>query len=66
MRLPEQLHSTGRESLHVIPDVDVPVLLQEGIVEPADWRDSAGWVVPYSVAEDNPTGKRRRWIAWPH
>lgn len=55
----------SRESARRIPVSDGKLLLEASIIEPADARPTTGWVVPFSVAEEKTTGKRRRWIAWP-
>ncbi|ORC90666.1 uncharacterized protein TM35_000084640 [Trypanosoma theileri] len=38
---------------------------EAGIICTASSHPTTGWVVPFTVVEEKPSGKRRRFIAWP-
>lgn len=65
IRLLEQLYSAGRESACDSQSGCTGTLAgwNSGTHW---WAGSVDWVVPFSVVEDTPTGKRRRCIAWPY
>ncbi|ORC88347.1 putative target of rapamycin (TOR) kinase 1 [Trypanosoma theileri] len=57
--------SRPKESSRVIPVADANLLRAAGVITDASSLETGSWVVPFSVVEEKPTGKRRRWIAWP-
>ncbi|KPA78469.1 unspecified product [Leptomonas pyrrhocoris] len=64
------LSSPGQDDLGDPPSTsifegDARALMKAGVLVPASSRPTRGWVVPLSVAEEKPAGKRRRFIAWP-
>ncbi|KPA75766.1 putative target of rapamycin (TOR) kinase 1 [Leptomonas pyrrhocoris] len=55
----------SRPSRWAVPMDDATRLLEARIIEKAPDADTRGWIHPFSVVEEKPSGKRRRWIAWP-
>ncbi|KEG06113.1 TcC31.12 [Trypanosoma grayi] len=41
------------------------VMKKAGIIQTASKLPTTGWVVPFAVVEEKPSGQRRRFIAWP-
>ncbi|KEG13500.1 target of rapamycin (TOR) kinase 1 [Trypanosoma grayi] len=41
------------------------LLKTSGVISAASTRRATGCVVPFTVVEDKPTGRQRRFIAWP-
>ncbi|ORC86506.1 uncharacterized protein TM35_000282220 [Trypanosoma theileri] len=54
-----------RESNLRITNADAQRMKEAGIICTASSHPTAGWVVPFTVVEEKPSGKRRRFIAWP-
>lgn len=44
---------------------DAKILLESGIIQHAGPSETRGWIIPFSVLEEKPSGIRRRFIAWP-
>lgn len=61
----DELHGDWEEPRLGIPDKDARILMDAGIIQLASEEPTKGWVTPFSVVEDKPTGSRRRFIAWP-
>ncbi|RNC57280.1 rab1 small GTP-binding protein [Trypanosoma cruzi] len=66
-RSPFPPSSSGKacEGSRRIPTADARLLKEAGIIEDALSIITGGWIMPFSVVEEKPTGLRRRWIAWP-
>ncbi|KPA76342.1 putative target of rapamycin (TOR) kinase 1 [Leptomonas pyrrhocoris] len=55
----------SRPSRWTVPMDDATRPLEARIIEKAPDADTRGWIHPFSVVEEKPSDKRRRWIAWP-
>ncbi|ORC92306.1 uncharacterized protein TM35_000045200 [Trypanosoma theileri] len=64
MQKPE-LHARRRESNLRINNADSQRMKEAGIICTAFSHPTAGWMVPFTVVEEKPSGQRRRFIALP-
>ncbi|ORC93291.1 uncharacterized protein TM35_000011680 [Trypanosoma theileri] len=64
MQKPE-LNARRRESNLRINNADAQRMKEAGIICTTCSHPTTGWVVPFTVVEEKPSGQRRRFIAWP-
>ncbi|ORC89420.1 uncharacterized protein TM35_000121950 [Trypanosoma theileri] len=64
MQKPE-FHARRRESNERINNAEAQRMKEAGIICTASSRPTTGWVVPFAVVGEKPSGQRRRFIALP-
>ncbi|KEG06908.1 putative target of rapamycin (TOR) kinase 1 [Trypanosoma grayi] len=62
---PANFRTGGREPLSRMTEGGARAMKRAGIIQTASKPPTAGWVVPFTVVKEKPSGPRRRFIAWP-